>query len=82
MSSCRELTVGRETNDCGDVILQFSHLTAGLHTILLSDAGYDPNAVFEVSGKLGDGFTDFTSHTLPFTTCDPSTSECINDTGN
>ena len=76
------LTVGSQSNACGDVRLQFTGLSAGLYTILISDAGFDPTAVFEANGELGDGFTDFTSDTLPFTTCDTSTSECIDDTGN
>src|SRR5208337_2725852 len=44
---------------CGDITLAES-LTAGTYTVLLSDAGYIPAAVFETSGELGDGFYDFT----------------------
>jgi hypothetical protein len=54
-------------NQCGDVQLVLPSLAAGPYTVLLSDSEYIPNAVFEVAGTLGDGFTDFTGGV--FQTC-------------
>ena len=76
------VTLGSQSNACGDVRLVFSGLTAGLYTVVLSDAFYQPNAVYEIGGVFGDGFTDLTGDTLPLQTCDTSTSACIDDTQN
>jgi hypothetical protein len=66
---------------CGDITLAES-LTAGTYTVLLSDAGYLPAAVFENSGALGDGFIDFTGGA--FQTCNTvgDNTTCVNDTAN
>lgn len=61
------VTIGSMPNQCGDVELVLTGLAAGTYTVLLSDAEYLPNAVFEVAGVLGDGFTDFTGGV--FQTC-------------
>jgi hypothetical protein len=74
------VTVGSVAGQCGDVNLQFADLTAGTYTVLLSDAAYLPNAVFEDSpGYLGDGFTDLTGGV--FQTC-VDASDCNTDTAN
>lgn len=67
---------------CGDVSLDFTNLTAGLYTIVLSDALFYPTAANEFPpAYLGDGFTDFTAGASSFQTCyDPNT--CLTDTGN
>ena len=67
---------------CGDVKLDFSGLTAGLYTIVLSDALYYPAAASEFPpALLGDGFIDYTGGASAFQTCyDPNT--CLTDTGN
>jgi PEP-CTERM motif len=61
------VTIGSMANQCGDVRLELTGLAAGMYTVLLSDSEYVPNAVFEVAGTLGDGFTDFTGGV--FQTC-------------
>jgi hypothetical protein len=77
----RTVTIGGMPNQCGDVLLVLPGLAAGTYTVLLSDAEYVPNAVFESSGVLGDGFTDFTGGV--FQTC-VDANNCIPqpDTGN
>ncbi len=75
------VTIGSVTGQCGDVNLQFNGLAAGTYTILLSDANYVPNAVYETTGYLGDGFSDLTGGLLPFQTCYDS-SDCNIDTTN
>jgi hypothetical protein len=64
-------------NDCGDDLLQYT-LSAGTYTLLLSDADYTPNAVYD-DGTLSEGFTDFTGGV--FQTCDTDGS-CITPDGN
>jgi hypothetical protein len=66
---------------CGDVTLSES-LAAGTYTVLLTDGGYIPNAVFENNGLLGDSFTDFTGGV--FQTCNVvgDTTTCITPTAN
>ena len=66
---------------CGDVALSFSNLSAGLYTIILSDALFYPVAVDEFPpALLGDGFEDLTGGASTFQTCyDANT--CLNDTG-
>lgn len=63
---------------CGDIALSET-LTAGTYTVLLTDGGYIPYAIFESSGQLGDGFTDLTGGA--FQTCNTVGSETtfIND---
>jgi len=73
------VTVGSLPGQCGDVQLQFTGLAAGTYTVLLSDGEYIPNAVFETTGFLGDGFTDLTGGV--FQTCEDA-SDCNTDTGN
>jgi PEP-CTERM motif len=73
-----EVNIGGDV--CGDVTMSLS-LPAGTYTILLSDAGYIPNAVYD-NGTLGEGFTDFTGGV--FQTCNTvgSTTTCASDTAN
>ncbi len=75
------VTIGSVAGQCGDVRLQFTGLAAGTYTILLTDANYVPNAVYETTGHLGDGFSDFTGGSLPFQTCYDA-SDCNIDTAN
>lgn len=74
--------IGRVAGQCGDVTLQFTGLAPGTYTVVLSDAGYTPNAVYEApGGTLGDGFSDLTGGSLPLQTCyDPN--NCNTDTAN
>jgi hypothetical protein len=66
---------------CGDVTMQLS-LLPGTYTLLLADALYIPNAVFD-NGTLGEGFSDFTGGALQTCNSDSSgDSTCANDTGN
>lgn len=74
------LSIGSVPGQCGDVYLQFSGLTAGTYTVLLSDGEYLPNAVSEPSpGYLRDGFTDLTGGV--FQTCYDA-NNCNTDTAN
>jgi hypothetical protein len=66
------------SNDCGDDFMQAA-LSAGTYTLLLSDANYIPNAVYD-NGALSEGFVDFTSGV--FQTCDSSTNACITPNSN
>jgi hypothetical protein len=66
---------------CGDITMSVA-LAAGTYTLLLSDAAYLPNAVFD-NGTLGEGFTDLTGGA--FQTCNTDmtgATTCANDTGN
>ena len=65
---------------CGDITMSLS-LSAGTYTLLISDANYIPNAVFD-NGTLGEGFTDFTGGA--FQTCNVvgSTTTCATDDAN
>lgn len=68
------------SSTCGDVDLQFTGLTPGTYTVLLSDGAYIPAAVFESpGGLLGDGFVDLTGGV--FQTCDTN-GHCNTDTAN
>jgi len=72
-------TVAIGTNqDCGDDFMQVA-LTAGTYTLLLSDANYIPNSIYD-NGTLSEGFTDFTAGV--FQTCDASVNACITPNGN
>ncbi len=66
------------SNDCGDDFMQVG-LSAGTYTLLLSDANYVANAIYD-NGALSEGFTDFTSGV--FQTCDPVANACITPNGN
>lgn len=72
------MTVGSVAGQCGDVNLPFTGLSAGTYTVLLTDGANVPNAVFETSGVLGDGFTDFSGGV--FQTC-ADLNDCNSDTG-
>ena len=43
-------------------------LPAGTYTIILTDAGYIPNAIFD-NGALSEDFTDLTGGSFPVQTC-------------
>jgi hypothetical protein len=75
------VTIGSVAGQCGDVRLQFNSLAAGTYTVVLSDADYVPNAVYETTGFLGDGFSDLTGGSLPFQTCFDA-SDCNTDSAN
>lgn len=66
---------------CGDISMSFV-LVPGEYTLILSDADYVPNALFD-NGTMGEGFTDFTGGA--FQTCDTNASgsmSCITPTNN
>lgn len=65
-------------NDCGDDFMQ-TPLPAGTYTLLLTDANYIPQAIFD-NGTLSEGFVDLTGGV--FQTCDPGSGACINPNGN
>jgi hypothetical protein len=72
-------TVAIGTNsDCGDDFMQ-TVLGAGTYTLLLTDANYLPNAVFD-NGALSEGYVDLTAGV--FQTCDPAADACITPNGN
>ena len=73
------VVIGTVAGQCGDVNLQFTGLAAGTYTVLLSDANNPPNAVFESTGFLGDGFSDLTAGV--FQTCF-DLNNCNADTAN
>ena len=74
------VTIGSVAGQCGDVRLQFASLAAGTYTVILSDADYTPEAVYEApGGTLGDGFSDLTGGSLPFQTCYDQ-NDCNTDT--
>ena len=77
-SPAGEVNIGGDV--CGDITMSLS-LAAGTYTVLLSDAGYIPDAVFD-NGALGEGFSDLTSGV--FQTCNTvgSSTTCQDDTGN
>lgn len=66
-------------SDCGDDRMQTPALAAGTYTLVLTDANYQPNAIFD-NGTLSEGFTDFTGGV--FQTCDPVSNACITPDGN
>ena len=65
---------------CGDITMTLA-LDPGTYTVLLSDALYVANAVYD-NGTQGEGFTDFTGGA--FQTCNTTDSgtTCANDTAN
>ncbi|MGO9260987.1 MAG: DVUA0089 family protein [Bryobacteraceae bacterium] len=66
---------------CGDDFLQISGLPAGLYTLVLTDANYLPNAIFD-NGALSEGFTDLTGGL--FQTCNTTSdgTTCVDDNPN
>ena len=54
-------------------------LPAGTYTLVLTDANYIPNAIYD-NGALSEGFTDLTAGV--FQTCDPVSNACITTNGN
>lgn len=65
-------------HDCGDDLMQVL-LPEGVYTLVLTDASYIPNAVYD-DGALSEGFTDLTAGI--FQTCDPVSNACISTSGN
>ena len=65
-------------SDCGDDFMQVA-LSAGTYTLLLSDANYIPDAVYD-NGALSEGFTDLTAGQIQ--TCDAGDNTCISPNGN
>jgi len=65
-------------NDCGDVKMQVA-LPAGTYTLLLTDANYLPDAVFD-KGGISEGYWDLTGGV--FQTCDPVANACVSRNGN
>ena len=65
-------------NDCGDDFMQAT-LAPGAYTLVLSDANYIPNAIYD-NGALSEGFTDLKAGV--FQTCDPVSNACITPNGN
>jgi hypothetical protein len=65
-------------NDCGDDFMQVV-LPAGTYTLVLTDANYIPDAVYD-NGALAEGFTDLTAGV--FQTCDPVSNACTSTNGN
>jgi hypothetical protein len=66
-------------HDCGDDLLQVA-LPAGTYTLLLTDANYQPGAIYN-GGALSQPFIDFTGGGTQFQTCDPLANVCINPNG-
>lgn len=64
-------------SDCGDDFMKVA-LPTGTYTVLLSDANYVPNSIYD-NGLLAEGFTDLTGGV--FQTCDTDGS-CITPNGN
>jgi hypothetical protein len=74
------VTIGSIAGNCGDITMSLP-LAAGTYTVLLSDAEYIPNAIFDSPsyGNLSEGFTDLTGGA--FQTC-ADLNDCNNDTAN
>jgi hypothetical protein len=64
---------------CGDDLMQVA-LPAGTYTLLLTDANYQPGAIYD-GGDLSEPFVDFTGGGAQFQTCDPLANVCINPNG-
>jgi len=58
---------------CGDITMSFS-LAPGTYTLILSDAAFIPNAIFD-DGTLGEGFSNLTGGA--FQTCDTNAMSVI-----
>ena len=65
---------------CGDLTMNLV-LGPGAYTLVLSDAGYIANAVFD-NGTLGEGFADFTVGVLETCNTTDAGTSCVNDTAN
>jgi hypothetical protein len=74
------VTIGSVPDNCGDITMSLA-LAPGTYTVLVSDALYIPNAIFDSPsyGNLSEGFTDFTAGI--FQTC-ADLNDCNNDTAN
>jgi hypothetical protein len=74
------VTIGSVAGNCGDITMSLP-VAAGTYTVLLSDADYIPNAIFDSPsyGNLSEGFTDLTGGA--FQTC-ADLNDCNNDTAN
>jgi|SRR5580704_4036480 hypothetical protein len=66
-------------HDCGDDLMQVA-LPAGTYTLLLTDANYQPAAIY-AGGDLSQPFVDFTGGGAQFQTCDLLANVCINPNG-
>lgn len=66
-------------HDCGDDLMQVA-LPAGTYTLLLTDANYQPGAIYS-GGGISQAFVDFTGGGAQFQTCDPVADACINPNG-
>jgi Dockerin type I domain len=66
-------------HDCGDDLMQVA-LPSGTYTLLLSDANYQPGAIYD-GGDLSEPFVDFTGGGAQFQTCDPVANACISRDG-
>jgi hypothetical protein len=73
------VVIGNIAGNCGDITMTLN-LAAGSYTILLADAVYIPNAIFD-NGTLSEGFTDLTGGSFPLQTCFDA-NNCNNDTAN
>lgn len=65
-------------SDCGDDKIELA-LLAGTYTLVLSDANYQPEAIYD-NGTLSEGFLDLTGG--QFQTCDAGDNTCITPNGN
>jgi len=74
------VTIGGVAGICGDITMSLA-LTPGTYTMLLTDAEYIPNAIFDSPsyGNLSEGFADLTGRV--FQTC-VDASDCNSDTAN
>jgi hypothetical protein len=72
-----EVAIGPDL-EFGDDFMQTPSLAAGTYTLVLSDAGYQPAAIYD-GGALSEGFFDLTGGV--FQTCE-STTNCISPSGN
>ena len=71
------IKIGNVAGNCGDIKMMLS-LSAGTYTVVLTDADYIPNAIFD-NGALSEGFTDLTGGSFPLQTC-VDAADCNNDT--
>jgi hypothetical protein len=67
-------------NACGDVALSL-YLPAGTYTLVVTDAGYLPGAIF-AGGLLAQPFVDLTGGSAEFQTCDGVSGVCFTRYGN
>ena len=66
-------------HDCGDDLMQVA-LPAGTYTLVLTDANYQPGAIYD-GGDLSEPFVDLTGGGPQFQTCDPLANACIKPNG-